>query len=101
MTKAIEAARAISAAPKKARPVDRTLVPAVEDMTDEIFLRHLERRHPEDLEVKFPANADGSPRTLATRIAFEALHALRHRTDPERFDHDHKEPIQRERETSY
>lgn len=103
MTKT-DPAKAIARVHSAPRPGEKVQVPAVEDMTDETFLRHLELRHPEDLEVRFPANEDGSPRTLPTRLAFEALHAVRHRLgrgDGAEFDHDHKEPEQRERPTQY
>lgn len=85
-------------------PRELVTVPATKDMTDEIFLRHLELRHPEDLEVTFPPNEDGSDRTIPTRLAFEALHSVRHRLgrpDGTPFDHDHKEPEQRERPQDY
>lgn len=96
MTK-VQAGEVINAIAQRRGKDGLVRVPAVDDMTDETFLRHLELRHPEDLEIRFPPNEDGSPRVLPTRIAFEALHALRHRMGERDFDHDHKEPVRRER----
>lgn len=91
-----QAMKAIAAAPPK-----KILVPAVPDMDDETFIRHLELRHPEDLEMTFTVRPGETRRVMETRLAFEALHALRHRDRERTFDHDHKEPIQHERDTQY
>lgn len=97
MARAAEAAKAIHGA-KVRKP--RVTVPAVEDMDDETFIKHLELRHPEDLKLKFPKPKDGSPRRLDTRIAFEALHGYRHRVRDD-FDHEHRPPIERPKAKEY
>lgn len=78
--KAIEAIHASTVPPK-------LKVPAVEHMPTEHFIRHLETRHPEDLAMEFKPLPGETERTMSARIAFEALHALRHRNGE--FDHVH------------
>lgn len=89
-TTASKAIRQIHAAPK---PGDPIRVPAVADMDDETFIKHMEFRHPTWLEVKFTGRA---PRTMGpNRLAFEALHDVKHRMAADEghtFDHVHKEP---------
>ena len=99
MTK-VHAGEVIKAVAERRGADGKVRVPAVEDMDDETFIRHMELRHPEDLEVKFPKDGD-RPRTLLTRIAFESLHALRHRVGERDFDHEHKEPAKREKAKDY
>jgi hypothetical protein len=55
-------------------------VPAVADMDDEIFSRHLHKRHRRDVLVKL---AD-----MRVRRTYEALHRYRHRHGS--FDHEHE-----------
>lgn len=80
--KAIEKIHASTVPPK-------VKVPAVEQMPTEHFIRHLETRHPEDLKMEFKPLPGEAVRTMSARIAFEALHALRHRNGE--FDHVHVE----------
>lgn len=101
MTGKVHAGEVIKAVAQRRGADGMVRVPAIEDMEDETFLKHLELRHPEDLEVKFPPKEDGSPRTIPTRIAFEALHALRHRNGERGFDHEHREPAKREKAKDY
>lgn len=55
-------------------------IPPIEQMDDETFIRHLEKRHGEDLSMEFKAlpGREKQPRQLLTRIAHEAYHALLH-----------------------
>lgn len=87
---ASKAIKAIHAAPRSGDPIR---VPAVEDMDDDTFIKHMELRHPDWLEVKFTGPA---PRSMGpNRLAFEAMHEVKHRmteADGYTFDHVHKEP---------
>lgn len=83
------AAKAIKAIHSSTHPKKPT-VPAAEDMSTEHFIRHLENRHVEDLEMEFRARPGQAERTMETRTAFEALHALRHKNGD--FDHEHLNP---------
>jgi hypothetical protein len=58
-----------------------TRVPLVEQMDDETFIRHLEKRHGQDLAMEFKPlpGQEGQPRRMLTRLAHETYHALLHR----------------------
>lgn len=67
------------------------LVPAIEQLSDEHFMRHLELRHSGDLAFTFTTRPGQEERTMDTRLAFESLHALRHRQEGHEHDHEHKQ----------
>jgi hypothetical protein len=66
-------------------------IPAVESMSDETFIKHLEKRHSEDVSIKFPRRPGEADRHMDTRTMFESLHALRHRQEDQDLDHEHEE----------
>jgi hypothetical protein len=75
-------------------------VPPVQQMDDETFIRHLEKRHGQDLAMEFKElpGREGEPRRLLTRIAHETYHALLHSwaeegKDDREVDHFHDYPL--------
>lgn len=57
-------------------------VKPVADMTDENFMKHLERSHPEDLKIKFTVEPDRTERRMLARPEWEAFHNTLHRIYP-------------------
>jgi hypothetical protein len=96
------ASKAIKAIARASHPDDPVSVPAIDDMDDETFIKHMELRHPDWLELKFPGPA---PRSMGlNRLAFEALHTVKHRIaeqDGYTFDHTHREREPKHAVTSY
>jgi hypothetical protein len=74
-------------------------VPAVSDMDDETFIKHLEKRHGESLALKFTEEPDraakGLPRRLQSRKEWESYHTYLHQLYDNRenspYRHTHKE----------
>lgn len=75
-------------------------VPSVEDMSDEILMKHMEARHGESLALKFRDEPDrakrGLPRRLHNpetwRIYHDKLHELYDGRETGPYRHVHKEP---------
>jgi hypothetical protein len=75
-------------------------VPPVEQMDDETFIRHLEKRHGDKIAMEFKVlpGEEGRPRRMLTRIAHETYHALLHSWAEEdreghEVDHFHDYPL--------
>jgi hypothetical protein len=80
-------------------------VPSVNDMTDQILIKHMEARHDEDLKVKnLGHEPDRDAKQLAPRLRgtgkvwrtyHDKMHELydgrEHKGEPW-YDHEHKEP---------
>jgi hypothetical protein len=77
-------------------------VPSADDMDDETFMKHMERRHGESLALKFRNEPDrakkGLPRRLLNRKTWITYHQSLHNLYDGRADgpyrHIHKEPTE-------
>lgn len=67
------------------------LVPAVADMDDETFIRHLEKRHPDMLRMTFKVEPGRNSRRMMARSTWEAFHTYVHQHGE--FDHIHKPAV--------
>jgi hypothetical protein len=77
-------------------------VPSAEDLDDEMFMKHMEKRHGESLALKFRKEPDrvmrGLPRRLLNRNTWityhQSLHDLYDGRDTGPYRHLHKEPTE-------
>lgn len=73
-------------------------VPALQDMSDEHIIRHLELRHSEDLRMEFRELPGRNGRRLEARQEWITYHDTLHRLDVagKYSDHHHKQPWEKE-----
>lgn len=64
-------------------------VPAVGDMDDETFMRHMEHRHAGDLAMSFEREPDRAARRLRAPVEWRTYHETLHRMRPEGYEHEH------------
>lgn len=68
-----------------------TTIPNVDDMDDELLMKHLEFRHEGDLRVKFKAEPDRAERRLEAPREWRTFHNTMHRLSPNTYNHEHLE----------
>lgn len=74
--------------------IQRVRAPALQDMSDEIIMRHLEHRHAKDLALEFRVLPGQTERRLEARSTWIAYHDALHRLalHGEYKDHYHRRP---------
>ena len=70
-------------------PIKR--IQPAENMDDETFMKHFERRHAHELKMKFTTEPDQGKRRMRARAAWEAYHETIHRIATNRNNHWHGE----------
>jgi hypothetical protein len=64
-------------------------VPPVTAMVDETLMLHLEKRHSEDLAMRFLPEPEREERRLNASIEWRTYHEYLHRIQGDEYDHEH------------